>query len=103
MRRLAKQVVLFLAWVPLVVLSLAGTARAQAGVTTHMGTLDDGATYLIEVPANVDATDLNNVAAALGPGFNIFGTPQGVVPVPPAYIKFDPNRYLRPFDALTEE
>ncbi len=52
---------------------------------------------------DVDATDLNNAAAALGPGFNIFGTPQGVVPVPPAYIRFDPNRYLRPFDSLTEE
>lgn len=51
----------------------------------------------------VDPSDLNNAAAALGPGFNIFGTPQGVVPVPPAYVKFDPNRYLRPFDSLTEE
>jgi hypothetical protein len=52
---------------------------------------------------DVDAGDLNNAAAALGPGFNIFGTPHGVVLVPPAYIKFDPNRYLRPFDSLTEE
>jgi pimeloyl-ACP methyl ester carboxylesterase len=56
MRRIAKHVVLFFALVPLVVLSLAGTARAQAGVTTHMGTLDDGATYLIEVPANWNGT-----------------------------------------------
>jgi hypothetical protein len=56
MRRIAKHVVLFLALVPLVVLSFAGTARAQAGVTTHMGTLDDGATYLIEVPANWNGT-----------------------------------------------
>jgi pimeloyl-ACP methyl ester carboxylesterase len=52
---------------------------------------------------DVDATDLNKAAAALGPGFNIFGTPLGVVPVSPAYIKFDPNRYLRPFDSPTEE
>jgi pimeloyl-ACP methyl ester carboxylesterase len=52
---------------------------------------------------DVDATDLNNAAAVLGPGFNIFGTSQGIVAVPPAYIKFDPSRYLRPFDALTED
>jgi pimeloyl-ACP methyl ester carboxylesterase len=52
---------------------------------------------------DVDASDLNNAAAALGPRFNIFGTPQGVVPVPPAYIEFDPSRYLRPFDALAGE
>jgi pimeloyl-ACP methyl ester carboxylesterase len=56
MRRIAKHVVLFFALVPLVVVSFAGTARAQAGVTTHMGTLDDGATYLIEVPANWNGT-----------------------------------------------
>jgi pimeloyl-ACP methyl ester carboxylesterase len=52
---------------------------------------------------DVDAGDLNSAAGALGPGFNIFGTPQGVVPVPPAYIEFDPSRYLRPFDALMGE
>jgi hypothetical protein len=56
MRRIAKPVVLFFTLVPLVVLSFAGTARAQAGVTTHMGTLNDGATYLIEVPANWNGT-----------------------------------------------
>jgi pimeloyl-ACP methyl ester carboxylesterase len=52
---------------------------------------------------DVDAGDLNSAAVALGPGFNIFGTPQGVVPVRPAYIEFDPSRYLRPFDALMGE
>jgi len=56
MRRIAKHVVLFFALVPLVVLSFAGTARAQAGVTTYRGTLDDGATYLMEVPANWNGT-----------------------------------------------
>jgi len=56
MRRIAKHVVLFFALVPLVVLSFAGTARAQAGVATHVGTLDDGATYLIEVPTNWNGT-----------------------------------------------
>jgi pimeloyl-ACP methyl ester carboxylesterase len=53
---------------------------------------------------DVDASDLNNAAAALGPRFNIFGTPAGqIVPVPPAFFKFNPSRYLRPFDALSEE
>ena len=47
--------------------------------------------------------DLNNAAAALGPGFNIFITPNGIVPVPPAFFDFRPARYLRPFDALTGE
>jgi len=56
MRRIAKHVVLFYALLPMVVLSFAGTARAQGAVTTHMGTLDDGAAYLIEVPANWNGT-----------------------------------------------
>lgn len=72
-------------------------AETIAAVQTLINRLDTGRWQ------DVDATDLNNAAAALGPGFNIFGTPQGVVPVPPAYIKFDPKRYLRPFDSLTEE
>jgi pimeloyl-ACP methyl ester carboxylesterase len=72
-------------------------AETIAAVQTLVNRLDTGRWQ------DVDATDLNNAAAVLGPGFNIFGTPQGVVPVPPAYIKFDPNRYLRPFDSLTEE
>jgi pimeloyl-ACP methyl ester carboxylesterase len=72
-------------------------AETIAAVQTLINRLDSGRWQ------DVDATDLNNAATALGPGFNIFGTPQGVVPVPPAYIKFDPSRYLRPFDALTVE
>src|SRR3984957_1959180 len=56
MRRIAKHVVIFFALVPLVALSFAGTARAQAGITTHKGALDDGATYLMEVPANWNGT-----------------------------------------------
>ena len=43
---------------------------------------------------DVEADDLNNAAAALGPGFNI---------VPPAFIDFRPARYPRPFDALKDE
>jgi len=52
----------------------------------------------------VDATELNAAAAALGPNFNIFGNGQGgVVPVAPAFVDFRPDRYLRPFDAESEE
>lgn len=49
------------------------------------------------------ADDLNRTAAALGPGFNIFPTPQGIVPVPPAFFEFKPSPYLRPFDALDDD
>jgi pimeloyl-ACP methyl ester carboxylesterase len=53
---------------------------------------------------DVDPSDLNHAAAALGPRFNLFPTsPTTVVPVPPAFFKFNPSRYLRPFDALSEE
>ena len=72
-------------------------AETIAAVETLLNRLDTGKWH------DVDASDLNAAAAALGPGFNIFGTPQGVVPVPPAFITFDPSRYLRPFDALTGE
>jgi hypothetical protein len=49
---------------------------------------------------DVDATNLNNAAVALGPGFNIFTNTQGaIVPVPPAFVEFEPGPYLRPFDA----
>ncbi|PYT96634.1 MAG: hypothetical protein DMG38_23145 [Acidobacteria bacterium] len=37
-------------------LSLSPAADAQSGVTTHTGSLPDGATYLIEVPANWNGT-----------------------------------------------
>jgi pimeloyl-ACP methyl ester carboxylesterase len=47
--------------------------------------------------------DLNAVAAALGPNFNIFPTAQGIVPTPPAFFEFRPGPYLRPFDAFTRE
>jgi hypothetical protein len=50
-----------------------------------------------------DADDLNAAAAALGPNFNIFPTPQGLAITPPAYFDFRPAPYLRPFDALGEE
>jgi len=72
-------------------------AESIAAARTLINRLDTGKSN------DVDASDLNNAAAALGPGFNIFGTSAGIVPVPPAFFKFNPSRYLRPFDALTEE
>jgi pimeloyl-ACP methyl ester carboxylesterase len=73
-------------------------AETIAAVQTLVNRLDTGEWH------DVDAADLNNAAGALGPTFNVFGTTQGaIVPVPPAYIDFDPSRYLRPFDAITGE
>src|SRR5580693_4183073 len=51
-----KRAVVFLASVAILLLSVAGSARAQTGVTTHSGSLADGATFLIEVPANWNGT-----------------------------------------------
>src|SRR6266481_1733972 len=47
---------LFLAATMLLLLSLSLTASAQSGLTTRTGRLPDGATYLIEVPANWNGT-----------------------------------------------
>lgn len=70
-------------------------AETVAAVETLLNRLDSGEWHA------VDATDLNNVAGALGPAFNIFATSAGVVPVPPAFVEFEPAPYLRPFDALS--
>src|SRR5580692_1672116 len=73
-------------------------AETIAAVQKLLNRLDTGRWH------EVDANDLNNVAAALGPGFNVFSTPQGaIVSAPPAYIEFDPSGYLRPFDTLQGE
>jgi pimeloyl-ACP methyl ester carboxylesterase len=72
-------------------------AETIAAAETLINRLDTGTWQ------GVDASDLNNAAAALGPGFNVFGTTQGIVPVSPGYIEFDPSQYLRPFDGLTRE
>lgn len=47
---------LYLAAFLIFCLMLPGTASAQFGVTTHQGTLPDGATYIIEVPPNWNGT-----------------------------------------------
>jgi hypothetical protein len=41
---------------------------------------------------------LNAQAAALGPQCNIFQVGNTVVPAPPAFLRYRPARYLRPFD-----
>jgi hypothetical protein len=56
---------------------------------------------------------LNSAAAALGPAYNIFpaqgptcpvGSPvSGVCPTDPAFLRFRPTRYLRPFDRLMSD
>lgn len=55
MRRVARSLVLALL-LALILLSVCGGAFAQTGVTTQMGSLPDGAAYLIEVPANWNGT-----------------------------------------------
>lgn len=72
-------------------------AETIAAVQTLVNRLDTGRWH------DVDPNDPNNAATALGPAFNIFGTSHGVIPVPPAYIEFNPRRYLRPFDAPMED
>jgi pimeloyl-ACP methyl ester carboxylesterase len=73
-------------------------AETIAAVETLIARLDTGRWH------DVDASDLNNAATALGPAFNLYVTTQGaVVPTPPAYIEFEPSPYLRPFDQLTAD
>jgi pimeloyl-ACP methyl ester carboxylesterase len=72
-------------------------AETIAAVGTLIHRLDTGKWR------NVEAADLNQAAVALGPEFNVFAGPAGLVAVPPAYIELTPSRYLRPFDAATGE
>src|SRR5580692_8762991 len=51
-----KRAIFFSVSVAMLLFSITSNARAQAGVTTLPGTLPDGATYLIEVPANWNGT-----------------------------------------------
>src|SRR5277367_6703335 len=53
---IAKRAVFLSASVVILFLAVAGSARAQAGVTTIPGSLPDGATYLIEVPTSWNGT-----------------------------------------------
>src|SRR5580658_3663693 len=51
-----KHTVLFSAIVAVLVLSIADSSRAQTNVITKTDTLNDGATYLIQVPYNWNGT-----------------------------------------------
>src|SRR5216684_937877 len=55
MRRMTERAVFYLALTAVFLLTVSATAHAQGGVT-KTGTLADGATYLIEVPANWNGT-----------------------------------------------
>jgi len=41
---------------------------------------------------------LNQQAAALGPAYNIFSTGSTFPPTAPAFLRYQPTPYLRPFD-----
>jgi pimeloyl-ACP methyl ester carboxylesterase len=56
MSRQIKSTVLFIALTTVLILSIADTSRAQASLTTKTGSLNDGATYLMEVPSNWNGT-----------------------------------------------
>jgi hypothetical protein len=45
-----------------------------------------------------DATLMNSEASALGPGANLFAVGGSVFATPPAFLKFHPTTFLRPFD-----
>lgn len=47
---------------------------------------------------DTDSAALNARATALGPTLNVFGSASSLVPTPPAYERFEPARFLRPFD-----
>ncbi len=48
---------------------------------------------------STDPSLLNQEAAALGPGLNVFTGPTGLVPTAPAFFRYEPGgTFLRPFD-----
>ena len=51
-----KHTTLFIVVTTILVLSIAGSSRAQSGLTTKTGSLTDGATYLMQVPNNWNGT-----------------------------------------------
>jgi pimeloyl-ACP methyl ester carboxylesterase len=50
--------------------------------------------------AGLRPASLNQQAAALGPGDNIFASGNTVVPTAPAFFRYQPTPYPRPFDLL---
>src|SRR5712692_6483465 len=72
-------------------------AETLAAVAKLLSRLDTGKW------GELDAEQLNAAATALGPSFNIFPGPTGIVPTSAAFFEFQPSRYLRPFDGFSEQ
>lgn len=71
--------------------------ETAAAVNALLNRLDTGAW------GPLDAASMNAAAAAKGAPLNVFPTPLGDLPVPPAYFDFTPAAYPRPYDALSAE
>ena len=67
-------------------------AETIAAVQTLLNRLSTGH-WNVPSPAG-----LNAEAAALGPQLNVFASGKTIVPTAPAFIRYTPARYLRPFD-----
>jgi pimeloyl-ACP methyl ester carboxylesterase len=67
-------------------------AETVAAVQTLLNRLSTGH-WSVPRPAG-----LNAEAAALGPQLNVFASGKTIVPTAPAFIRYTPARYLRPFD-----
>ncbi|MGH3287705.1 MAG: DUF6351 family protein [Streptosporangiaceae bacterium] len=67
----------------------AETITAVQSLTTRLST---GAWPTLNPPS------LNQQAASLGPQYNIFESGSNVVATPPAFIKYQADQYLRPYD-----
>lgn len=81
MRPMTKRTLFLLAVTTVFFLTVSGTAQAQAAVTTHSGSLADGAKYLIKVPAN-----WNGTLFLYSHGYVVPGTPNP----PQDFAKDDP-------------
>ncbi len=49
--------------------------------------------------AATDPANLNTAAAALGATYNVFASGGQLIPTSPAFLRYEPAPYLRPFDA----
>ena len=78
---MTKRTLFLLAVTTVFLLTVSGTAQAQAAVTTNSGSLADGAKYLIEVPAN-----WNGTLFLYSHGYVVPGTPNP----PQDFAKDDP-------------
>jgi hypothetical protein len=52
-------------------------------------------------PEALDPASLNDQAAALGPTYNIFAVGKTVSPTAPAFVRYRPAPYPRPFNLLS--